>query len=177
MRYWQILFENNKNKALKDIVYFKFDIEGSFVFFNPDFRNYVYEIAKSKGYTPNNIYNIVEIKKILYVEGIKDELIDFAKSSGRYDDFTFLDEPLPFKLCFKDKNFDKVQLHFITDISSPSSARAVGCCGYFSWKDNTLTPLDDDTYNENVYVFGYKRWNRAKDNVEYDLDIIVEDDW
>lgn len=104
------------------------------------------------------------------------ELKEFIKNSDRYSKFTLLNEPIPFKELFKDKNFDCVQLHSAQTFTYKNGTKdIVGFCGVFNWTDNTIKPLDGDSYNDNFTVLGYERFStQNKNNC---IDILVGDDW
>ena len=96
--------------------------------------------------------------------------IEIVKQLPRYKDFTIVKEPIKFKDMFAGQNIDCVQLHS-TEVVFDT---IVGFCGVFMWHDNTLTPLDGDSYSENVLVLGYDWFEH---NGEKCLDILVGNDW
>lgn len=104
------------------------------------------------------------------------ELKEIIKNSDRYSEFTLLNEPIPFKKLFKDKNFDCVQLHSAQIFTYKNGTKdIVGFCGVFNWMNNTIKPLDGDSYNDNFMVLGYERFStQNKNNC---IDILVGDDW
>ena len=95
---------------------------------------------------------------------------EIIKKLPRYQNFTIVEDPISFNEMFKDTNIDVVQLHSVEVIADT----IVGFCGVFMWHDNTLTPLDGDSYSENVLVLGYDWFEH---NGEKCLDILVDNDW
>lgn len=89
----------------------------------------------------------------------------------RYKGFTYLDTPKEFCKLMKDKDYDTVQVHATDPIGDDD---IVGFCGVFSWKNNVLTPLDGDSYNQNVLVYGYSEFTA---NNEKCIDILVGENW
>ena len=59
----------------------------------------------------------------------------------KYASFNLLDEPVPFDVLMKDKDFKLIQV-YSTEIDSANDI--AGFCGEFAWKDNKLEPLDGD---------------------------------
>lgn len=96
-----------------------------------------------------------------------EELKSILAANERYSDFTLLDTPVPFAVWAKDKNYPTVQVHDTTLYKFDYGTDIIGFVGIFEWKDNVLTPLDGDTYNELMPVIGYEE-------DEDTLDILVE---
>lgn len=96
-----------------------------------------------------------------------EELREILAANERYADFVLLDTPVPFAVWAKDKNYFIVQVHDTTVQKWEEGADIVGFVGAFAWKDNALTPLDGDCYNELMPVIGYEEDEDA-------LDILVE---
>lgn len=86
---------------------------------------------------------------------------------ARYKNFIKVDS-VPFKELFKDQNINFIQVHS----NQPCGDDIVGFCGVVRWKDNTLYPLDGDTYYDEMPVVGYKWFEH---NGEKCLDILVSD--
>lgn len=105
------------------------------------------------------------------------ELKDMLKSNNRYSKFIIFDKPVRFKEEFADKPADVVQLHSIQTYNTENGKDIVGFCGQCSWKNNTLVPLDGDSYSENMTVYGYSWWSNAETNICSGLDILVGTDW
>lgn len=104
------------------------------------------------------------------------ELKDIINKSDRYKNFTILNKPVPFDDLMKDKNFDVVQTHSTQIIEIDENTKdIIGFCGQFSWKNNEIKPLDGDSYNPHMTVYGYDDWsNECSTN---GLDILVGEDW
>lgn len=90
----------------------------------------------------------------------------------KYASFNLLDEPVPFDILMKDKDFKRIQV-YSTEIVDENEI--VGFCGVFSWKDNKLEPLDGDSYNSHMTVYGYEEW--SCDLIQECLNILVGNDW
>jgi hypothetical protein len=71
-----------------------------------------------------------------------------------------LEEPQKFNELFRDQDLSIVWVYW----------KEIGFCGAFSWKNNTVIPLDYDSYSENMTVYGYER-------IEDSVDILVGNDW
>lgn len=89
----------------------------------------------------------------------------------RYKDFTYLDTPKKFCELMANKNFDIVQVHS-TQLCGENDI--VGFCGVFKWENDTLTPLDGDSYNEKMLVYGYSEFVTEGKNC---IDILAGEDW
>ena len=96
-----------------------------------------------------------------------EELKSVLAANERYADFVLLDTPVPFAEWAKDKGYPAVQVHDTTLYNFDYGTDIIGFVGVFEWKDNALTPLDGDTYNELMPVIGYEE-------DEDTLDILVE---
>lgn len=91
----------------------------------------------------------------------EDKLLQYVLSNERYKNFTVI-EPTVFKDLFDNKNLDIVQLFSIQPFSIDNDYEfdIVGFCGQCSWIDNKLNPLDDDSYSDNMIVYGYEYWEQ-----------------
>ncbi len=98
------------------------------------------------------------------------------ESLPRYKNFTLLDESKPFNEFFKNQSFDCVQVHCVTPLDNHPDD-VYGWCGSFAWNNNTLKPLDGDSYNEKVMILGYTEFTNSKAGVDKGLEILVENDW
>lgn len=103
------------------------------------------------------------------------ELKELLKNNERYRDFHIFKNPAKFNEKFAGKDADVVQLHSIQTYGDNKDI--CGFCGQCSWKNGVLTPLDGDTYSENMTVYGYKWWNDEKEGIKWGLDILVGTDW
>ncbi len=99
---------------------------------------------------------------------------DIVSRSDRYKDFKLLPDNEPQRLAYflNGMDVDCVQVH---SIQMFEDGHIVGFCGQFAWENNELIPLDDDTYNRDMFVLGYKWW--SNDKVKVGLDILVGEDW
>lgn len=97
-------------------------------------------------------------------------LKNIIKNNERYKDFTVLNGPVKFKDMQAGNDIEVVQLH---SIASCGEDDVVGFCGAFSWINNTLTPLDHDSYSEETLVYGYNWF--TDENGNKCLDILVEE--
>lgn len=91
-------------------------------------------------------------------------------SNKRYEGFTLLSHPTPFKNTplFSDK-YDLIQIHSTQPISKND---IVGFCGVCWVKDNHVVGLDGDSYSDNMIVVGYSEF---LDDGELCLDLLVSD--
>lgn len=96
-----------------------------------------------------------------------EELKSILAANERYADFKMLDSPVPFAEWAKGKSYPTVQVHDTTVYKWDDGTDIIGFVGVFEWKDNALTPIDGDTYNELMPVIGYEE-------DEGILDILVE---
>lgn len=98
------------------------------------------------------------------------EELKIVKKNPRYEDFTFLEIPIRFKDMQADNNIKVVQLHSIEPVGADD---IVGFCGVCSWIDNTIAPLDGDSYSAEMLVYGYEWF----DDNDYGrcLDILVKE--
>lgn len=92
-----------------------------------------------------------------------EELKAIVTANDRYADFVLLDTPVPFSVWAKDKDYPTVQVHDTTVYKWEDGADILGFVGSFKWKDNALTPLDGDTYNELMPVIGYEEFEDGVD--------------
>ena len=107
---------------------------------------------------------------------VNTELKNAIENNERYKNFKLLDTPTPFDVLMKDKNFEVVQIHSAQIIKIDENTNdIVGFCGQFLWKDNELKPLDGDSYNPHMAVYGYEKWSH--ESIKNGLDILVGEDW
>ena len=97
--------------------------------------------------------------------------INLIKSSVRYSNFIFLDEPIMFNKLFKDKNYSVVQIHDANCYEVEGIKVIAGFCGVFKWESNRLYSLDYDSYVETMPVIAYEE---VKFKDKKCLDILVE---
>ena len=95
----------------------------------------------------------------------------------RYKDFTFLDESIPFKELFANKNIEYVQVHSLKVIETDAYRGIIGFCGTFKWEDGFITSLDGDSYSKDMMVYGYNYFEYEEASDGIGLDILVGDDW
>ena len=76
---------------------------------------------------------------------------EIIKKDPRYSEFTLLDKPTPFNKLFENKDLYIVQLHSIKEIGES----IIGFVGEFNWENNKITPLDGDSYSQEMPVYGY----------------------
>ena len=95
---------------------------------------------------------------------------EIIKKLPRYKDFTIVEDLISFNEMFKDTTIKVVQVHSVEVIADT----IVGFCGVFEWDQNTLTPLDGDSYSEKVKVLGYNWFTHGNDKC---IDILVGEDW
>ncbi len=137
-----------------------------------------------------NTENIEKIKKIIlenkcdsktFIPAQKEDskmiskLRNIIEKEERYKDFTFLEKPMPFNIVFKNTDISTVQVHSSQIIEQDDYVGLVGFCGVFSWKDNKLTPLDGDSYNEKMSILGFSWFKDDKGN--RCLDVLAGNDW
>ena len=91
----------------------------------------------------------------------------------KYASFNLLDKPVPFDVLMKDKDFKFIQVYSTKIVDGGNDI--VGFCGEFSWIDNKLEPLDGDSYNPHMTVYGYEKW--SCNLIQEGLNILVGDDW
>lgn len=94
--------------------------------------------------------------------------IENIKNHPRYKRFTFFEVPVAFNEYFKDKDYNLVQVHDISDCTDP-----VGYVGDFEWKSNVLKPLDGDTYNEDMTIWGFNVF--INKDIQECLDVLSTD--
>ena len=92
-----------------------------------------------------------------------------VQKMDRYKDFTILEKPMPLNAWLKDAEYTIVQVHSIIK----SGESILGFCGVFSWENNILSPIDGDTYDSKMMVYGFKKFTTK--NIENGLDILVKD--
>lgn len=165
---------------------------------NPKLLKEAYERGKTRA-TPTRLFdgtlivnsdNIKKTKKIIlgnecdsttFIPAQKEDskmiskLRNIVEKEERYKDFAFLEKPMPFNTVFKNTDISTVQVHSSHIIEQDDYVGLVGFCGVFSWKDNKLTPLDGDSYNEKMSVLGFS-WFKDDDGNRC-LDILVGNDW
>lgn len=106
-----------------------------------------------------------------------DEIKKIASKNDRYKNFKFFSTPIPLKELIQDKKIEVVQVHSTQIYGEGENKDIVGFCGQFSCKDGKITPLDGDSYNENMTVIGYSWWTNKESKIELGLDILVGNDW
>jgi hypothetical protein len=97
-------------------------------------------------------------------------LIFSEENKARYQDFTILDNPVPFNEFANDKNIDAVQPHIIVSVPIQGK-KFITWAGSFEWKNNEINSLDGDCYNETMNVLAYEWFGNT---VKIGLDIIVD---
>ena len=102
------------------------------------------------------------------------DIQNIVANHERYQGFTILDTPTPFKELYKDKDINLVQVHTATPAGDND---IVGFCGVFEWKDNTLISLDGDSYDENMLVLAYSVFQTPETASGQAMDILVGEDW
>ena len=100
---------------------------------------------------------------------------DFLSENKRYSHFIFLDNPVPFNVLCKNKNYDLVQVYSVSIDEDKDNYDLIGFCGQFSWKENQLTALDYDSYNEDMLILGYEKGFDQDGDIC--LDVLVGNDW
>ena len=83
--------------------------------------------------------------------------ISRIKNNPRYCDFTYFENPIMFDQCFKDKDYDVVQVHDIKPISD-IYPDPIGFVGQFKWESNTITSLDGDSYTSEMPIYGFEEF-------------------
>lgn len=78
-----------------------------------------------------------------------------------------------FTELFAGKPYDCVQLHSAQIISYRDQKDVAGFFGAFSWDGEKITPLDHDTYSEEMLVIGYDLFTNPDAGVNNGLEIIV----
>lgn len=99
--------------------------------------------------------------------------INRIKNNPRYSDCIYFDEPVMFDEYFRDKDYDVVQVHDINPITE-KIPDPVGFVGQFSWKSNTITPLDGDSYTSKMPIYGFEEFT---DDEGLDCIDILTDKW
>lgn len=107
---------------------------------------------------------------------IKD-LRKIIRKNNRYKNFTLLENPVKFCDMQAGNNIDMVQIHSTQTFGNPADLHIVGFAGQFSWKDNTIIPLDGDSYNPEMTVYGYEWFENKEKGINRGLDILVDSDW
>lgn len=105
------------------------------------------------------------------------ELKDALQNDDRYENFTILEQPVKFNEFFKNKNLDCVQIHSSQIYQHENKNYIVGFCGAFSWINNILQPLDGDSYNVEMTIYGYEYFTNHEENVHSGVEVLVADDW
>jgi hypothetical protein len=98
---------------------------------------------------------------------------EILAKSERYSHFILLDEPKKFTELFAGKPYDCVQLHSAQIILCHDQKDVMGFFGAFSWDGEKITPLDHDTYSEEMLVIGYDFFINPDAGVNNGLEIIV----
>ena len=101
-----------------------------------------------------------------------DEIRNLIMQDERYKNFKLLDNPMKFSELFADYDDIKVETHSTGIWEIDGKKSLVGFCGIFKWKDKKAVPLDGDSYNKDVTIFGYRWW--LEDAL---LFILVGNDW
>ena len=109
-----------------------------------------------------------------------DHALMIAKNSERYKNFTYFNKPgddpaVPFNKLMAGENIDVVQVNSLQILGNNGYEVIIGFCGAFEWKNDTLRPLDGDSYNPATLVYGYE-WFTTKDGGR-GLEILVGEDW
>jgi len=104
---------------------------------------------------------------------VNTDRLNYIKSLNRYFDFTYLDEAVFFDEYFKDKNYSVVQVHDIRPISEYHKD-PIGFVGHFKWVKNVLTPLDGDSYEAHMPIYGYHTFKDFEGTLCLD---ILTDKW
>lgn len=105
---------------------------------------------------------------------ISKELKEILDKSGRYSEFVFLDEAKPFNELFKDEEFDCVQTHSTQIFDYGDGEKDIcGFNGQFAWKNNELTSLDGDSYDDAMLVIGYEKFTNEEYDVKSGIDVLV----
>lgn len=97
------------------------------------------------------------------------------REDQRYSGFTFLGTPVKFSELFKDEDFDIVQTNCIIVVHLKDYTDVVGFCGQFCWKNNEIESIDHDSYNKDMFIYGYERF--TTDNGKKAIEVLVGDDW
>lgn len=77
-----------------------------------------------------------------------------------------------FNKLFEGKNYPLVQLFDIYNYGTEDNPIITGFAGVFKWIDNTLIPLDGDSYDDDMVVIGYQKF---VNNNEPALNILVKE--
>ncbi len=85
----------------------------------------------------------------------------------RYKDFIHLDTPTPFSTWAKGKEYETVQVHDSSVFEFDGQEGILGFVGVFTWKNDTLSPLDGDVYDPDMPVIAYEEF-------EGGVDVLVE---
>lgn len=95
---------------------------------------------------------------------------EVIKGNELYEDFTIVDDPIPFKEMYAGRDISRVELYSTQVFTVDGKDHIMGFCGVFEWKDGEVHPLDGDSYSDSVLVLGY-------DEDEDGLCILVGNDW
>ena len=114
------------------------------------------------------------IREDVVLERLTENTIKYLKGATRYKGFTLLEDPVRFNDLFAGKEYEKVQLFCTDTIENDGDVVGIcGFCGICSWKNGKITPLDGDSYNSEMAVYGYEEWG----NGEKGIDVLVGTDW
>lgn len=97
--------------------------------------------------------------------------INRIKNNPRYSGFTYFEEPVMFDDYFKGKDYDVVQVHDINPISD-IYPDPIGFVGQFKWKSNIITPLDGDSYTDEMPIYGFEEF--TSDDGRKGIDILTD---
>ena len=95
------------------------------------------------------------------------DIVENVRNIDRYKKFTYLHESIRFNKCFKNQNFDLVQVHDINPIGDVGEV--LGFVGTFKWENNKIISLDGDSYEPDMKIYGYNKFADKK------VDILVMD--
>ena len=100
--------------------------------------------------------------------------LNIIRKQDRYKGFIYFKKPVKFDEYFKNQTFDLVQLH---DIDIAPCGSFIGFCGSFSWQNNTIKPLDGDSYTPNMNIFGFREFAYDDHDEEMSGLDILTDSW
>ena len=97
-------------------------------------------------------------------------MVDIELAKKKYVQFKFLDSPMVFNELFKNVDYPLVQIIDINTYKINNEYNLIGFSGAFSWKNNVITPLDNDSYYPDMEVYGYCEFEH---NSQKCLDLLV----
>lgn len=103
------------------------------------------------------------------MENITQIVRELVNKVDRYSNFTVLNKPVPFNKAFSGMDIPIVQVHMV---DSENISEICGFCGGFEWVGDRLRPLDGDSYDPEMLVYGYNWFMCECGN---GLDILVSD--